>query len=175
MTEPDLVWRQLKTAAETRPLQAFACTEDRPRTQGGRFLPHPKPWEWEAQRHLRQLSQHFKYGDLVVVGLRHDEPLACAHLLVDQEPGRLVGVFVAAAAVGRPVRGQGGAVADALMHQIAADCAAIASAAGATDHVISGKIHVRNIASQLMAQRAGMEPNGLPAEDYQLWARIDRF
>uniref|UniRef100_UPI003D8FB572 GNAT family N-acetyltransferase n=1 Tax=Gordonia sp. B7-2 TaxID=3420932 RepID=UPI003D8FB572 len=165
-----LTWQHITNRREARDLQGFACTSDLPRTPGGRKLPHERPWEWEAQAHLRELSNRLRSGGLVVVGRSESEILGCAHLQFGQD-AEFLEVFHVAAGVSTKARGQGGEIADQLLLHAREVAMEHATGAGCTHVVLAGKIHVRNIASQRMVTRAGWEPQGVPT-DYQLWATI---
>ena len=39
-------WEYITTRKDARVLQTFTCTTDLPLTEGGRKMPHPRPWEW---------------------------------------------------------------------------------------------------------------------------------
>ena len=167
----DLYWQRLATRPDTRILQSFTCTSEDPRSEGRRRLPHPRPWEKEAQTLLRQLSHNLKPGDVALTGSIEDEILACAHLqfTVDDD---IFEAYHAAAAVALAVRNQGGQVADALLTEAQAVCSERALKLGCTNMVLSGRIHVSNMASQRMVARSGWEPRDLPTTTYQTWFRI---
>lgn len=162
-------WQLLIDRRSCRALQGFTCTQDPPRSPGGRKLPHPRHWEWETQSHLRQLPRRLPAGDVVLVGYQAENRLvAAAHLHCDAD-GSELGVFIAALAVSCPVRGQGGHVADATVMEIR-DCGLErARRLGYTRVAITGKIHTANDPSRRMVERAGFEPVGVPAGDYQMW------
>lgn len=101
-------------------LQRLTCTTDFPRTPGSRKLPHDRPWEWEAQRHLRQTSQLLLPEDLVVAGSSGSDLVAAAHLQLDVD-GDVLQVFVAAADVSLTSRRQGGGLADRMLAAVGAD------------------------------------------------------
>ncbi|MBD0022678.1 hypothetical protein GII33_16395 [Gordonia pseudamarae] len=166
----ELSWQHITTRREARILQGFTCTTDLPRTSGGRKLPHIRPWEWEAQAHLRQLWQRLRPGDLVLVGRAESEILACAHLQFDRQD-EVLNAFHVVAGVSMTVRGQGGQIADQLLSQARKVAVERATELECVEVVLSGKIHVSNGASERMVVRAGWEPQG-PPTDYQLWAAI---
>lgn len=171
MIEPDPEWQHVTTRQEARVLQEFTCTTDCPRTPGGRKLPHDRPWEWEAQRHLRQASQLLRPGDLLLVGLRTGVTVAAAHLQFDTS-GDVLEVFIAAAGVARTSRGQGGGLADRTLAATRTEGLARATDRGCTHLVLTGKIHTSNTASQHMAERAGWEPYDTPSSIYQSWGLV---
>lgn len=144
-------------------------------TPGGRkLLPHDRAWEWQAQRHLRQLSQLIRPGDLVLIGRQASKIVACAHLKLDHD-NTTYQVFIAALGVSVDVRGQGGTVADEMIEEIVAQGQWQALTAGTVNLAIACNIHGRNLPSQRLVIRAGLEPYGAPTRDYQLWARLIRL
>jgi hypothetical protein len=168
---PDLEWRYITTRQEARVLQRFTCTTDPPRTPGGRPLRHDRPWEREAQSHLRQASQRFKPGDLILLGTLGNEVVAAAHLELAPDTD-ILQVFIAAVGVALTERRQGGFVADRMLAAIQAEGLARATVLGCTHLVIAGNIHTSNAASQNMVQRAGWEPYDAPGSPYQSWGLI---
>lgn len=134
-------------------------------------MPHDRPWEWEAQRHLRQLSQLLKSGDLVLIARSGADVVGCVHLQFSTE-GTLLEAFHAAAGVALDVRRQGGRVPDQLLAEARKIAFTKAIQSGSSHLVLAGKVHVRNAASQHMLTRAGWEPRDAPSNDYQLWAAI---
>lgn len=166
------VWHLLTSKSEARALQSFTCTVGRPRTEGGRQLAHPRPWEWEVQAHLRDLRRRMKAGELLIFGRDdNDVIVAAAHLIVRVATDH-VEVMVAAGAVHVEARGRGGGIADALM----AECRRIATQLAATKDrtvvLLTGRIHAANLPSQRMAVRAGLEPVGAPGSTYQDWVLV---
>jgi hypothetical protein len=108
-------WEQIadRSLLPRAELQAFTCTTEHPRTPEGRRLPHPRPWEWEVQAHLRQAGRCFRPGDLALVGREIvGGRLACAAHLQPSSGTALVEVFIASVAVEVSHRGRGGDVAD---------------------------------------------------------------
>lgn len=175
MTVPALHWARIEDRSGCRILQSFTCAPDRPRTPGGRRLPHPTPWAWEAQRHLRQTSQLLRPGDLVLVGSTDGhEVVAAVHLQFDARP-HVLEVFVAALGVAGSVQHQGGVVADAAMAAVSREAVIRAAALGPSVAVITGKIHLANVPSQRLVQRAGFEPQGPPVGPYQPWVLVLRL
>lgn len=91
MTDSELDWHLIKSKETARELQGFTCTTDHPRTPRGRRLPHPRPWEWEAQRHLRSADRHLRHGDDLLVGRVGSGALgAAAHVVYDDDSSLLV-------------------------------------------------------------------------------------
>lgn len=153
----ELRWQRVISRSDARDLQQFTCTTDFPKTPGGRRLPHTRPWEWEAQRHLRQLSQIFKRGDVALLARTGEGVVGAVHLQFSAGGGVLE-AFHASVAVAQTVRHQGGHVADELLRRARAEAMEHASELGCPNIVLSGKIHVSNAASQRLVERAGWEP-----------------
>jgi hypothetical protein len=64
-----LDWRSVERKRDASFLQQFECTQPWPKTVGGRRLPkHPRPWEFDARRHVRNLSTLMHAEDRVLVG-----------------------------------------------------------------------------------------------------------
>ena len=101
--ESAVMWSTIDNRRDAIELQKFTCTVDRPRTPENCTLPHPMPWEWEAQRHIRSLFVHYKDGDHLVVGRRGGAVIAAAQSMSRIE-GEVLDVFIAAAAVAANVR-----------------------------------------------------------------------
>lgn len=131
-------------------------------------MPHPKPWEWEAQAHLRRASTSLAPGELLLVGRREEEIAAAARLLFDATP-TLVATFVAALAVSRAARGTGGSLADESLDAVKHVAVERARAAGAPHALLTGNIHHANTPSRLLVERAGFEPASAPTGEYQEW------
>ncbi|WP_229051461.1 hypothetical protein [Aeromicrobium sp. Leaf350] len=171
MTRDELSWQRVTKRSDLRELQSLTCTTADPTTEGGRKLPHPRPWEKEAQTLLRQLSLTLRPGDLVLLGKLGDRTIAALHLQF-LAGGDFLEVYHAVAGITQDMRRDGGTVADALLAEAQAICLERLAEGGHQDVVISGRIHVRNAASQHMVARAGWEPQDAPVNDYQTWARI---
>lgn len=178
MTERILDWQAIEDSKElTRRLQGFCCTKPWPTTpQGRRLSQHPRPWEWDAHRHVRNLGRLLREGDRAMIGvdLSTDEAIdaAVVHLryLVDG-PKFVAKVEVGAVALSHrspdpPFIG------DDIM-QVAREEALIAmDARGGEIGILAGIIHVQNDASMRMATRNGWEPQGDPGLDgYVRWIR----
>lgn len=149
---------------------------ERPRSPGGRRLPHPKPWEWEAQALLRNARARFRDGHTIVVGRdsNRDGPIQAAAWLQFHHT-ELPTAFLTAGAVDVTLRGTGGAVADELVNR------ALNSAVHNLEHfgtdriLVHGNVHTCNTASAELLTRHGFDPVGAPTEEFQQWARlIDR-
>jgi|SRR5699024_3707193 len=169
----DLSWRAITRRRELVILQQFTCTSDRPRTPHGRILPHPRPWEWDVQRHLRALAHHLRPSEAALLGWRGDHLAAAAHVIFTEDDDA-VEAFVAAVAVSVAVRGEGGSIADATMAEIWNRTCARAVDRGAGEAFLTEKISTRNLSAQKMAERCGQEPVGLPSGELQLWIRRDQ-
>ena len=154
-------------------LQSFTCTDDWPRTPGGRRLPtHPRQWEWEAQRHLRNLSQLLRDGDAALVGRDEERRIGAAVHLSYDKSGDLVVATIKAGAVSTRYRRLGDRfVGDEVLEVAKEEARARALQVGASQLLLEGYIHRENRASMRMAERAGLEPQGLPTSAYQAWIR----
>jgi hypothetical protein len=171
MVERRFHWRRINKH-EARELQSFTCTVDWPRTPGGRREPeHPRPWEWQAQRHLRLLTQHLREGDIALVGCDEEGFAGAALHLSCAASGGLLVVEVKVGAVSMRYRHQRGLfLGDELVDVARATAIDEARRIGASALSSLGYIHERNLASSYMAMRAGAEPQGMPDErGYQVW------
>jgi predicted NBD/HSP70 family sugar kinase len=164
-----------KTAAVR--FQHFQCTQPWPTTAGGRRLPqHPRPWEWDAQRHVKNLCQLMRDGDRVLVGIDDAgvEPVDAAvlHLryLVDL-PRFVAQLEVGAVAVshrspGPPFRG------DEILQVALVEARSTMTDQACVKGLLAGFIHVENNSSMRMAARNEWEPLGDPgAGGYVRWGR----
>jgi len=161
-------WRHVTTRREARVLQRFTCTTDFPRSPGGRRLPHPRPWEKEAQTLVREAAKTLRPGEIVLMATVGEEPVAAAHLQFRTD-GELLEAHHVAAAVAQSARRQGGHLADALLVRAQAICLEQAMERGSAQLVLTGLIHVSNRASQHLVARAGWQPRGVPTNGYQSW------
>ncbi|MEU1952323.1 hypothetical protein [Nocardia rhamnosiphila] len=170
---PVILWEQIEDRRAAKPLQNFSCTTELPRTEGGRKLLHPKPWEREVQSHLRQTSVGLKAGQLLLAGRDSisDRIVAAAHLIPDRSSSTTLVVRIAAIGVCTTVRGQGGKVADRTLDEVRRVIFADAQKLGVGVAVATANIHTHNRPSQLLFERAGFEPLSIPApdSDYQGW------
>lgn len=97
-----------------------------------------------------------------------DNVVAVAH--ISPEPTTAgIGLFINAIAVDLDVRHTGGGVADQTMEQIKAYACSLGDENLPSAAILRCNIHTRNVPSQLMAERAGFEPMGLPTGNYQTW------
>ena len=124
------------------------------------------------QSHFRELRRRLQPEDVAWIGHRGDSDegaiQAAVHLMFAYDTF-IFQTFVAAIAVSRPARGQGGAVADEAMALVLRDSADRAREVGLDHLVVTGKIHVENLGSQRMAQRHGWEPVSVAIGGLQLW------
>lgn len=168
MTVRFLSWERILDRASARELQAFTCTSDFPRTPEGRKLLHPKKWEREAQSLIRQCSRRLKDGDILLVGRSaNQEVVAAAHLVFDRAPS-LLEAHIACLGVDVSVRGRGGAIATEMLAVVTEVAIEKAQDLG-LDVAITADIHTNNRPSELLAERAGFEPQALPLSEYQSW------
>lgn len=171
MAERRLQWTRI-TKQEARELQSFTCAAAWPCTPGGRKDPkHPRPWEWQAQRHLRQLTQHLREGDIALVGRDEAGLIGAAMHLSFAGKGDLLVVEVKVGAVSMRHRHQRGVfLGDELVDVAKSVAIDEARLVGASAISSLGYIHERNLASAYMAMRAGAEPQELPDDHgYQVW------
>lgn len=172
-----LQWRVLASNAEAITLQQFECTEPWPRTPGGRRLPqHPRRWEWDAQRHVRNLRQLMRTGDRVLVGVDTSTGTniiaAVLHLRFHENAGSRLVVFLEVGAVAMSHRGQHRPyIGDEIMAIAESEACAAMKERGCTSLVMAGFIHTRNNASMHMASRNNWEPLESLQDDYVRWGR----
>jgi hypothetical protein len=164
-----LRWERITDRQSATPLQGFTCTTDRPRSLAGKKLPHPKPWEWEVQSHLRQSSVRLKNGELLLVGRSADTAIAAAAHLIFTPLSTGTETFIAAVAVSTNFRGQGGAIADEALVVICEVACERAASDGGELALVTGKIHNQNQPSEALCVRSGFEPYLVPQGDYQPW------
>jgi hypothetical protein len=178
MTDCLVTWQPVTTKKElTTRLQAFHCTEPWPTTPGGRRLPqHRRLWEWEAQRHIRNLGQLLRPGDRVLVGVdtSMNPPVDAAvlHLRFAVRERKLLAKLEAGAVAtthrspGPPFLG------DEIMAAALSEACTALRTNNCTTGLLAGHIHVKNNASMRMAARNGWEPISDPnPEGYVRWTR----
>ncbi|WP_156094916.1 GNAT family N-acetyltransferase [Nocardia lijiangensis] len=174
MNPPEIRWDTITERREVKshPFQAFSCTEPHPETPQGRRLPHPKPWEWAAQRLIRQSSRCFQSGSLLVVGWSRasNEILAVAHLIPEVSAAGF-SVHIGVVGVSTAVRGQGGTVADQTLEEVRNVILEDARASSVSAVLATANIDTQNFASQRLFERAGYEPRSVPSGDLQQWIR----
>ena len=173
--EFQLEWQQCADKRDAIRFQGFVCTEQWPTTPGGRRLPrHPRHWEWEAQRHVRNLRQLGRDGDEILVGTDPDTTVDAAVLhLRHGDDGTRMMTRVEVGAVSMAYRGVGppylGDEIMTLAHSRARTHMASRSLEVA---FIGGFIHVNNTASMRMAARHAWEPLTDPQlSGYVPWGR----
>lgn len=172
MTQGGLTWEALPDRKAARELEGFTCTSDPPRTDQGRRCPHPRPWEWEAQRHLRQAAQVLRPGDALLVGRDEAREIVVAAHIDYVEAARGLIAYINAFGVSVTQRRSGGAVADEALRFVWLTACEEARSRGVPSLVLIGKIHRHNRASQYACLRAGIEPGPVAdaVGDYQVWA-----
>ena len=154
-----LQWRVLASKAEAVPLEQFDCAEPWPKAPGGRRLPqHPRMWEHEAQRHVRNLRQIMRAGDRVLVGVdtsrEADITAAVLHLRFREEPGsRLIAVMEVGAVAMSHRSPHPPYVGDEIMAVAEREALAVVDERGCAGLALVGFIHTRNNASMRMASR----------------------
>lgn len=168
-----LTWSLLTDKRSATALQDFTCTQPRERTPRGRRLPHPRPWEREAQSLLRQAKPNPGAGELVVVGraLTDDASIIAAALLAI-DSGEVPTAFIQSCGVTREHRGRGGSTADLLIEQIIATSLYYVQPSYSGQLVVHGNVHVHNQPCETLLMRHAFEPVGIPHNDYQQWARM---
>lgn len=172
-----LVWHALAHNREALALTQFTCTTEWPKTAGGRRLPtHPRTWEYDAQRHVRNLRELMKPDHTVLVGSDEttDPPATAAvlHLSFQRRGGGLV-AFLHVGAVAMSHRRSGPPyLGDELMTVAEREAVAAQTRDGTSNLVLAGYIHTDNHASMRMAARNGWEPLEAPTEGgYVSWGR----
>lgn len=154
-------------------LQTFTCTVESERTSQGRRLPHPRPWEREAQSLLRVTGQRLRHGDVLVVGRTPTPP----HTIITAawlsfEDLDTPQVFITACGVANDFRGRGGAVANSLIDQVIHVSHEWRAALDASQLLVHGNVHVRNRPSADLLLRKMFEPIDSPRNEYQTWTRM---
>ncbi|MDX6258995.1 MAG: hypothetical protein QOH84_683 [Kribbellaceae bacterium] len=177
MSGRNLDWQVLEGKRLATRLQSFQCTEPWPTTPGGRRLPqHSRRWEWDAQRHVKNLNQLMRSGDRVLVGVDTSTGVAVdaavVHLRFVVDGLKLVTkIEVGAVAMSHrspnpPFLG------DEIMDVALAEARATMRERECAVGLLAGFIHVDNNASMRMAARNGWEPQEAPTEaGYVRWAR----
>ncbi|WP_328322681.1 hypothetical protein OHA70_28195 [Kribbella sp. NBC_00382] len=177
MNERILEWQLLEEKKLATRLQCFQCTEPWPTTPGGRRLPqHPRRWEWDAQRHVKNLNQLMRPGDRVLIGVDTSTGVAVdaavVHLRFLVDGAKLV-AKIEVGAVAMSHRGPDPPyLGDEIMDVAVAEARAAMHQQDCTVGLLAGFIHVDNKASMRMAARNGWEPQDAPTEaGYVRWAR----
>lgn len=177
MTSESLAWSTITDRRSAAVLQSFTCTVERPRTPSGRRLPHPVPWEWEAQALTRSASNRMHAGDELVVGrVPGEDGIAAGAWLefheLEVHEVRTPAVFITSSGVDVAHRGRGGGLADELIDRVIRRCRAVIDASGAPTGIVHGKVHVENVSCENLLLRHGFEPVGLPQGTYQEWVQL---
>ena len=135
---------------------------------------HPRPWEWDAQRHVRNLRQLWKNGDEILVG---SDPMASVdaavmHLRHADDGTRLL-TRVEVGAVSMAYRGpEPPYFGDEIMRLAHARARAQMESRAYDTAFVGGFIHVDNAASMRMAARHDWEPLADPQlGGYVPWGR----
>jgi hypothetical protein len=111
-------------------------------------------------------------GDSALVGRDPERALSAAIHVAFQIDHRLLIATVKAAAVGNSYRRlEGRFVGDEVLEVAQEEAIRKASDVGASRTLLVGYIHRENRASMHMATRAGLEPRGVPTDEYQPWFR----
>lgn len=171
-----LDWQALEDKKSAARLQGFVCTQPWPTTPGGRRLPkHPRSYEWDAQRHVRCLSQLMRAGDRVLVGSDAESADAAVVHLRFVEADSLLVTKVEVGAVAMSHRSPDPPfLGDEIMEVALAEALSALRECDASQVHLVGSIHVENRASMRMAQRNEWEPMGPPSEEgYVKWALMN--
>lgn len=176
----DQQWIIIRDKGTLRPfnpqLQAFQATEDPPRLENHRRLPHPKPWEWEAQRHVRNLVQQYKTGDVVLLRLGPERDLyGVAHIRLLSSDSRMV-VGLEAIAVAQHMRGSTPPHIGDELYNYALDMLDEIIPDEVTQVLLAAMVHVDNRASQRMLKRHKFEPAQAASTNmtYEKWTLLWR-
>jgi hypothetical protein len=173
-----LEWRALANKGEASPLTQFQCTQPWPTTPGGRRLPaHPREWEHDAQKHVRNLRQLMRPGDRVLVGVDNatDSAVVAAvlHLRFQRRDDSLVVVFEVGAVATSHRSSEPPFLGDEMMAVAEAESRAALTESGCAGFTLAGFIHSENKASMRMASRNGWEPLGGPGDTgYLPWRKV---
>ncbi|MDN5807766.1 MAG: hypothetical protein L0I80_00095 [Brevibacterium sp.] len=164
-----LEWSVLRDRKSAVELQKFVCTTERPRTDRGRTLKHPKEWEFEVQALLRNGSRHLKAHGLLLAGrgLSPDHQIDAAAWLEIGAANDVLELFIKACGVCLDQRHRGGVIADEMMQQALMTGSAALEDAGKNRMRVPWNLHVRYSASESYFTRSGFEPSGLPVGHYQ--------
>jgi hypothetical protein len=167
-----LTWSLLTDKRSATALQDFTCTQPRERSSQGRRLPHPRPWEREAQSLLRQAKSNPEAGELVLVGrpLADEASIAAAAFLA-LDSAEVPSTFIRSCGVVREHRGHDGSTADLLIEQIIAISLSQLQPSDSGQLVIYGNVHVHNRPCEALLERHAFEPVGIPHNNYSQWAR----
>jgi hypothetical protein len=172
-----LVWRAITNKIELTELTQFQCAQPWPKSPRGRKLPlHPRQWEWDAQRHIRNLRNLMRNDDRVLIGVDQTSgpktSVAIVHLRFHQNDQALVVVVEVGAVAKAYRRTEPPYMGDQIMTITEAEARAAMADRGCNSLNLGGFIHVKNNASMLMVSRNGWEPMEAPSNDgYVRWGR----
>lgn len=178
MTDPQ--WAVIRDKRALKPftaqLQAFTTTDDPPRLGNHRALPHPKQWEWEAQRHVRALVQQYKAGDVVLLRLGSEGDLwGIVHIRLLSSDARMV-VSLEVMAVAQHMRGSTPPHVGDELYTYALQVLDEIIPAEVTHVVLAAMVHVDNRSSQRLLKRHEFEPAQAATTDlgYTKWSMLWR-
>lgn len=169
------VWRE--SIRGDRPLlQSFCCTIEPGRDGRGRPLPHPRPWEREAQAWIR--SQRPPAGPNESLRLEVLDPTlrSVGALAIADHRQDLVVIKLRAIAISAANRGGDGSVADGAIEEILRTAAVLTEAVGGTRTILVTWVHEQNLPSKRLLDRSGFAfRHALPQslEEWALEVRID--
>jgi hypothetical protein len=167
----NLTWRDAERD-DRAALEQFTCTVAPERLPNGRRLPHPRPWELEAQTGIRQHTPPGSSDDLYRIGVNNNGSIVAVSitgLLEDPDFEPTFKLLVLAIAM--PARRQGGDVANACMIDALHQMELRVQAVGALQFLVLAMIDPRNSASKWMCQRHAFAHIGEEGE-YELWGRL---
>lgn len=173
-----LEWRALTRKGEATPLTQFQCAQAWPTTPGGRRLPaHPRKWEHDAEKHVRNLRQLMRPGDRVLVGVDNatDPPVVAAvlHLRFQRRDDSLIVVLEVGAVAMSHRSPEPPFLGDEIMAVAEDEGRAALEESDCSGLALAGFIHSENNASMRMASRNEWEPLGGPGETgYVPWRRV---
>jgi len=148
-------------------LASFTCTTPRPRTDHGRTLAHPKPWELEVQTYIRRLKPPVR-GNVTLLGMIEDA-LGSVAQFVYQAHSEMPVVLTRVAAISVDYRGQSGELADATVEAILSRAATYLAARGHSQALVVARVNLSNTPSQALMMRQGFMPDGGRTGTLQEW------
>lgn len=166
----ELTWRDAEKS--DRPaLEQFTCTGPAPKGPNHRPLPHPRPWEQEAQTGIRTRKPPGATRDIYRVGTTADGTIvAVAVAGTLDEPSYTNTYKLMVLAVATSVRGAGGEVADACMRDVLGQIGHRARADGLAAVLVLSQVDPHNEPSRSMCQRHEFTSAGVRG-DYEVWIR----
>ena len=133
-----------------------------------------RPWEAEVEGFFHRLRPPGRRENVLRLGVDDTGDIVSAVAVQHVNPRSKTEIpfyFVNAMAVALRVRGEGGTVADAALEDTIFEVAKRVRVAGRDRFSLAGRIHRKNMASQAMATRNGMEPeDGDDQDPYLLWS-----